>query len=372
VSVSVPISRVLVVLPHHLDVTAWSARFARKETPDQTPYGYHFANLHGCHVTFSKPTVGTGWVHFMDRVARKILGFDLRHIWANRQLIASKQFDCIWTHTEYEHLGIGLLKKVLKKPIAPLIAQSVWLMDEWANYWVLRKNFYRWLMVDFEVATFLSPLNTQRAQQLQLARQVRLVPFGISLEDFSPASPPDLAEQPQRPVRVLALGNDRHRDWSVLVQALGGRAQYEVRVGSSSFPAHLLSDTKHRNIKVGPMTQAQVIQAYAWADCVVLPLKRNLHASGLTAMLESVAMMTPLVCTQVGGLEAYFDTTMVSYCAAQQADALRSAVDSLMAQAASDRYSKAHKAKRHLLDQKFTSEGFAQRHVQLSQELAKT
>jgi glycosyltransferase involved in cell wall biosynthesis len=361
-------SRVLVVLPHHLDVQAWSARFARKETPDQTPYGYHFANLHGCQVTFSNPTVGTGCMRFIDRVARKILGFDLRHIWANRHLIASKQFDCIWTHTEYEHLGIGLLKKVLKNPIAPVIAQSVWLMDEWGKYSKLRKKIYRWLMVDFEIATFLSPLNTQRARQLRLARQVRLVPFGISLQDFSPVSLPDLVVKNDRPVRILALGNDRHRDWGVLAQALGGHTRYQVRVGSSSFPKHL----QHNNIEAGPMTQTQVMQAYAWADCVVLPLQRNLHASGLTAMLESVAMMTPLVCTQVGGLEAYFDDTMVRYCAAHQPDALRTAVDALMGQAVPERQAMLHKAKRHLLDQKYTSEGFALRHVQLSQELART
>jgi glycosyltransferase involved in cell wall biosynthesis len=359
--------QVLVVLPRHLDTPLWAQRFARGETPDQTPYGYHFANQHGCEVFFSKPTPDykNKLLHFIDRAIRKALGFDWRHIWANRRLITCGRFDCLWTHTEYEHLGLGLLRNLKRQPLAPVIAQSIWLIDGWSHFSRLRRALYRWLMQGHEVATFHSVLNTEQAQKLGLAQRVALVRFGIALRDYSPQPTTTPAYNGDRPLRILAMGNDRHRDWDTLVQALGSHPQYDIRIGSSFFPKHLLRS----NIQAGPMTQAQVLQNYAWADCVVLPLKANLHVSGSTSTLEAVAMQVPLICTRTGGLDDYFDPSLVHYFAVGQPQALRCAVDTAMAQPLVLRQARTQAARQHLIQQQLTSEGFALRHVQLSREL---
>jgi glycosyltransferase involved in cell wall biosynthesis len=364
-----PVCRILVVLPRHLDAQAWAAAFARGEVPDETPYGYHFASRHGCRVSFSQPTgYSSGWARLVGRVLRRLLGFDLRHIWANRALIRSPQFDCIWTHTEYEHLGISLLQKFWRQPKVPLIAQSIWLIDAWSNYAWLRRVFYRWLMRDVAAATFHSPLNSARASSMQLARRVTLIGFGIAIDDFYRSKRfAEAATLPstQRPIRILSLGNDRHRDWDTLVRALGNHSGYEIRIGSSCYPRHL----QRSNIQVSNMDQALMLQNYAWADCVVLPLKHNLHASGLTTTLESVAMQVPLVCADTGGLSGYFDASLVNYFTVGDAQGLRCAVERLMAAPAQARSAQVQAAQRHLLAQQFTSEGFALRHVQLTQSL---
>jgi glycosyltransferase involved in cell wall biosynthesis len=380
--------RVLVVLPRHLDVDRWAERFSRGEVPDETPYGYHFARRMGCEVSFCRATPTPagikGWV---DRAFRKVLGFDLRHIWANRDLIASgDRFDVAWTHTENEHLAIGLLRK-LGRPerVPPLIAQSIWLIDEWPRWSVLRRAFYRYLLKGAEILSFHSPLNAEQARHLKLGRRVEVVEFGISLDSFparippvedaplvlppapvsSPSARPVRQTRPARPLRVLALGNDRHRDWACLAEALGGRSGYELRVGSFHFPA----SCRYGNIQAGPMAHEEVLAAYAWADCSVLPLRPNLHVSGMTSMMEAVAMKVPVLAARAGGLPHYFDDACVGYYDAGRPEDLRRALDEMMAAPATARAARVRFAQQTLLDRRFTSEGFAWRHVQLSHTL---
>ena len=53
-------------------------------------------------------------------------------------------------------------------------------------------------------------------------------------------------------------------------------------------------------------TAEEVRTLHQWADLVVVPLKPNLHASGLTVVFESISCGVPLICTDTGGLRAYF------------------------------------------------------------------
>ena len=365
-----PPMRVLVVLPRNLDAGLWAQRCARGEVPDETPYGYHFARRMGCEVVFSRPTPTPGGLAgLFDKAFRRLLGFDIRHIWANRDLIADAgRHDCVWTHTENEHLAIGLLKALLRAPhrVPPLIAQSIWLADEWPRWSRLRRALYRRLMRDAEVHTVHSPLNAQVLRDLRLGRRVEIVEFGISLDSFPGAAQPPAARarDEDRPVRVFALGNDRHRDWACLAEALGGRDGYEVRIGSSRFPGRLAAP----NLQAGPMTQAEVMACHDWADCCIIPLRHNLHVSGMTTVLEAVAMGMPVLAARAGGLPHYFDDRCVTYYDAGDPDDLRRQLDALMSDPAR-RLARAQAARQTLLEREFTSEGFARRHVRLTRTM---
>jgi glycosyltransferase involved in cell wall biosynthesis len=358
--------RVLVFLPRALDVEAWADRFARGEVPDATPYGYHFAREFGCELSFASPTpTWRGVAGLFDKAVKRVLGFDLRHVWSQRHLLDVQRFDAVWTHTEYEHLAIGLVRKLQARVCPPVIAQSIWLIDEWPRWSALRRWAYRRLMSGAEVATFHSPLNETEARRQGLAQSVAIVEFGISLDSY----PLVRRELPvtlddSRPIRVLALGNDRHRDWATLSQALGGNPRYELHIGSTSVAPALVKS----NMTVGPMTQAQIVAEYAWADCVVVPLRFNQHVSGLTATLEGVAMGVPVVAARAGGLDHYFDDHALGYYRIGDADNLRQAVDALANEPGLARR-RADAAQQRLTERQFTSRGFAWRHVQLSHRL---
>jgi len=356
--------RVFVMLPRHLDTQQWRQSFLKGAVPDQTPYGYHFAEELDAELTFSAPTATpNGVVGLVDRAFKRVLGFDIRHVWHNRADVLSNKHDVIWTHTEYEHLGIAALRWLMGKQGAPVIAQSVWLVDAWPKFWTPKQWLYRRLLQKAAVATFHSSKNEAIAKDTFTGTPTEVVQFGISLDSY-PLQAPRRRCEPGRPVRVLALGNDRHRDWTTLFEALGGHPEFELRVGSGTWPKSFSAANTHATV----MKQAEVRAAYAWADCVVVPLKSNLHASGITAILESVATGVPVIATLTGGLDEYIDDTGVHYVPLGDTDALRQSVRALATNAPAA-LKRAIQAQKQLVERSLTSRGFAHRHVALSNRI---
>lgn len=355
--------KVLVMLPRNLDVADWRKRFAKGEVPGATPYEYHFAEEMGCRLEFSTATpTPSGGLGLVDRALRRLLGFDLRHAWRNRRRILAPDVDVIWTHAEAEHLAVRALARLLRRRLSPMISGSVWLIDSWSRHSGLRQNFYRWLIRDSEALIFHSPANARQARQLGLGKRIEVVLFGISPESFSLRPPRPRGGD--RPVRLFALGNDRHRDWRTFAAAFAGKPEFEVRIGSRSFPGDRLAS----NITVSWMSQREVLENYEWADCVVVSLSDNLHASGCTTVMEAVALGVPVVVTNTGGIDAYFDDRHVHLvpCGDEQAqhDAVkRIAADPELA------CQRAASAQQRLVSAELTTRGFAARHVALSRDL---
>jgi glycosyltransferase involved in cell wall biosynthesis len=101
---------------------------------------------------------------------------------------------------------------------------------------------------------------------------------------------------------------------------------------------------------------------------VIVSLKPNLHASGITVILESIILGVPVVCTDSGGLRAYFSSSEICYVPAYAPIAMRVAVEEL-AQADERRWDMEIRAQKRLLSASLTTQGFAERHRQLSEEL---
>ena len=101
---------------------------------------------------------------------------------------------------------------------------------------------------------------------------------------------------------------------------------------------------------------------------VLVILKENRHASGITVILEAVASGVPVVATDVGGLRDYFSDTEVCYVPPGEPCALRDAVRKLAADA-ERRAAMTAAAQARLVEAALTSEGFARRHRALTDEL---
>jgi len=71
-----------------------------------------------------------------------------------------------------------------------------------------------------------------------------IVPFGIRTEPIR--SRP--ARKPHDPIRVLSLGNDRHRDWVTLVTAIKGWDRCVLRLGLAADSPGI--DTRRWNVEV--------------------------------------------------------------------------------------------------------------------------
>lgn len=361
-----PPIRVFVHLARGFGADAWRGKWERGEIVglnERLPYGYFWAEQHGCAVEYSQDAAETRGGKLFRLGIRWLLGFDLVHAWRNRRGIRNAEI--VWTHTESQHLAVLLLLRWRKPPRPPkVVAQSVWLFDRWPRLWAPRRWFFAWLMSRADALTVLSPENLARARALFPRQRSQMMPYGIAADRMIRRP----RRRPHRRCRVLSLGNDRHRDWATLVAAMAGLPDCELRIAAGHVPAPLL---RAPNVTlVHPQTQDELAALYEWADLVALALKPNLHASGITVIEEATVFGLPVACTDIGGLSAYFTEAEIRYVPPGDAAALRATIAAL-AEDEAERERMVARAQRRMIEAGLTSRDFAQRHAELSYELVR-
>lgn len=354
-----------VLLGHGFGATSWQHRFSAGLIPgvnEQLPYGYFRAEDVRWSIRYSEDKNESLLTQVSRRSLQRFIGFDLIHAWRNRRALLAA--DIVWTHTERENLAALFLKRVSRRESRPaVIAQCIWLFDLWPNLPRWKQRLYRRLLSEADLITTLSLENQERARSFLQNKDCRLVMFGVGSVNPRVAARLKL----ERPIKVLALGNDMHRDWDTLIEAFGGRADYDVRIASKSVARSLVKGLHNVSVEVARTAQDSTA-LYRWADLMVVPLKENLHASGITALLEATLFGLPVVCTDVGGLRTYFTDEQVFYVPIADSRAMRKAVDTLTADDALRR-SLVSKAQERILSADLTAQGFADQHRKLSETI---
>jgi glycosyltransferase involved in cell wall biosynthesis len=356
--------RVFVHLARGFGAAQWQAKWERGEIiglNDRLPYGYFWAQEEGCTIEYSEDQ-HENWVGRALRLGvRLLLGFDFIHAWRNRRGIGNAEI--VWTHTESQHLAVLLLLRGRERSRRPkIIAQSVWLFDIWPRLWLLRRWLYARLIAEADVLTVHSPENLKLARALFPLQRSQMIPYGVKADDMVRRS----RRSAHRPVHVLSLGSDRHRDWRTLVAAIEGWSECELRIVTPRLDPAL---SRGANVAlVRPKNNRELAALYDWADLVALALTPNLHASGITVVEEATVFGLPVVCTDAGGLTAYFAEGDVRYVPAGQPAALRAAIATL-ADDDAERWRMVERARRRMTTAGLTSRRFGQRHAELSREL---
>jgi glycosyltransferase involved in cell wall biosynthesis len=321
-----PPLKVFVLLAHNKDAAAWRAAHARGTLVginDETPYGYGRANDMGCRVTFANASEMSPLVRAARLICRGALGFDLVHAWRQRRAMAAA--DIVWTHTESQFLAAAFVLLATRAKTR-LLGQAVWLIDEWPHLSWPKKWLYRRLAKRVDVMTFLSPANHARAQGLFPETDCRVVSFGVPAENMRPIPAP----KHRRPFRVLAVGNDRHRDWPTLIAAVANEPDVELLICSSTAKRFLPRTIA--NVSIRPArSNEELFAAMADADIACVPLRKNLHASGITAIQEAVVRGLPVIASDTGGLQHYFSRQEVLYVPVGDVAAWRAAIRAAMA-----------------------------------------
>jgi glycosyltransferase involved in cell wall biosynthesis len=358
-------THVFVYLGPGFGADGWRERYERgliAGINEPLPYGYHRAGGEGLSIDYSQDAKEGRLTGLCRRALCLALGFDMIHAWRNRRGLMSA--DVVWTHTEREHLAALLLFRMIvvrKRP--SIIAQCIWMFDNWPRFSWAKRRLYLWLLRQADIVTTLSPDNLKVARQVLPGSRTELLMFGIKSDALRPVR----ESVCHRPARVAALGNDMHRDWKTLIQAFGGIPAFELRIASTKVTQE--SNRGACNIRVeSASTREQVERLYEWADMVVVPLKPNLHASGLSVVLEATLSGRPLIATDTGGLRAYFSDQEVHYVPVGDPMAMRRAAREL-SQDDKRRFTFATLAQRRIVEAGLTSETYALRHRRLSQEL---
>lgn len=331
---------------------------------DADPYGYYRAADMGAVLTSSRDHP-EGRLGYLVRMGfRALLGFDFLHAWRNRAAILRSEV--VWTHTESQFLAVCLtfiLSGKARNERPKIIGQSVWMMDGWQALSWPRRRLWRALIQHVDIMTFLSPDNLAVADREFPGIRKSLVLFGINA---------DVARLPvARPtgdsLKLVAIGNDIHRDWATLIAAVAPRPDWHLTIVSKTCSPRLADGVGNVAIRTVDNT-ADLLDLYQRADLAVVPLRPNLHASGITVMLEAAIAGLPIIVSDVGGLKAYFDDWQVRYVAGGDADALREAIVDL-ARDRDGRMAMAMRAQARIGPQGLSSESYVRRHVELSQRL---
>jgi glycosyltransferase involved in cell wall biosynthesis len=329
-------------------------------------YGYHHAQSDAFALTYSQDAREGKAMRLVRRALKAALGFDFIHTWRNRaEMLRS---DVIWTHTEQEWLSAALMlllsgRKAGADASPLLLAQSVWLLDKWPSYGILRSWLYRKLMTRADQLTTLASENAELCQRY-FNRDAKPLLYGLNTQDFPVKAPTSWT--PHTPIRIAAIGNDRDRDWETLVKAFGHDPRYTVKLATRRrIPASLRAPNVEIALFSGIKKQHEL---YDWADVIVVPLRPNTHASGITVMLEAAAVGKPMVVSNVGALQDYFPASEASYIPPFNPQALREAVDQLAA-APADALRQAQAAAAGLLARDLTTQHYAMQHVWITQEM---
>jgi glycosyltransferase involved in cell wall biosynthesis len=329
-------------------------------------YGYHHAQSDAFSLTYSQDARESKPVRLIRRGLKAVLGFDLIHTWRNRaEMLRS---DVIWTHTEQEWLSAALMlllsgRKAGAGASPLLLAQSVWLLDKWPSYGIVRSWLYRKLMSRADQLTTLASENAELCQRY-FNRDAKPLLYGLNTQDFPVKSPAEW--KPHTPIRIAAIGNDRDRDWETLIKAFGNDPRYTVKLATRRrIPSSLRAPNVEIALFSGIKKQHEL---YDWADVIVVPLRPNTHASGITVMLEAAALGKPMVVTNVGALQDYFPSDEAAYIPPFNPPALRDAVDQLAASPA-EALRQAQAAAAGLLARDLTTQHYAMQHVRITQEM---
>ncbi|WP_027211260.1 glycosyltransferase [Burkholderia sp. WSM2232] len=341
-------------------------RFYRQGDNIGCLYGYHHAESDAFALTYSKDARESKPVRLVRRALKAALGFDFIHTWRNRaEMLRS---DVIWTHTEQEWLSAALMlllcgRKAGANASPLLLAQSVWLIDKWPSYGIVRSWLYRKLMTRADQLTTLASENAALCKRY-FNREAKPLLYGLNTRDFPVKAPAEW--KPHSPIRIAAIGNDRDRDWETLIKAFGHDARYTVKLATRRrIPASLRAPNVEIALFSGIRKQHEL---YDWADVIVVPLRPNTHASGITVMLEAAAVGKPMVVTNVGALQDYFPASEASYIPPFNPQALRDAVDRLAA-APIEALRQAQAAAAGLVARELTTEHYAMQHVRITQDM---
>lgn len=297
--------RVFVMLPSQLSATNFYELFLAGLKADRSPWGLGWCVDYGFDVQYSTATIPHGARGTIQRAIRTLVGADLVHGWANRQAI--RDADLILTHMEREWIATAFVLKK-KRPDGPkLIANTIWLPGEWTQ----RNVLWRWAVTrarpKVDYFTFNArPALDAFAKLFGDGSRLRYVSFGTSWESFTPAT---IAPDPDR--FVLVAGDDRYRDWSLLESVASRMPDVPFLVASKSTPPSL---AQLPNVEIQVASGPREMQRlYERSAVGFIPLKQNLHASGITVALETARVGRPIVIANTGGIADYFGPDEVAY-----------------------------------------------------------
>jgi len=281
-----------VVFRSERDVDTWAERHAKGEVPGRWPYGLDQLASMGAQVT-ARNVAEPGRLATLGARMRgggPILGSRRAGVPTGRP----RDIGVAWDENVAQRMLVGA-------PHPEMYAGAIWVTDARASgrddrrVRAVLRTLRRMDGIFVNSRAQVSPLTDALGAN---GPPVSFFRFGVDTEFFAPRP------HPERPL-VVSVGGDRDRDASTLFAALErvarARPGVEIVVQSTSgLPA------PDGVTKVPRLSHLELRELYARATVVAVATRPNLHMSGLTVSLESMAIGRPVVLTRTPGVDDYF------------------------------------------------------------------
>jgi glycosyltransferase involved in cell wall biosynthesis len=273
-----------VFYPSGRNLEQWKLAYRDGTVPDLWPYGLH--------------KIRSGETDNVTAVEAKPLTVAATALAVLRQRVPSKSRDRSAVSIAWEEdLALRL---AVERPRSAKFAGVIWATDRIIRRETSPKDrLLRSFLPRFDGLWALSRPQVELTKKWlgRSSPPVDFLRFGID-QDFFASHP-----YPTAPL-VLSLGRDRDRDPTTLFEAMEEvkRQRPETAIAvqtSTSRPAPIGVDV------LPMMAHSDLRHIYRRASVVVVATQPNVHVSGMTVALESMATARPIVITRTPGMEGY-------------------------------------------------------------------
>jgi glycosyltransferase involved in cell wall biosynthesis len=280
-SPAAPVQSLEVVFSQERDVDGWEQRHARGEVPSRWPYGLDKlgAGTGGFTLTRAQARPSSR----RTRVEREVRSRVGRSGAAGRAILT-------WDENTYGRIapvprGVRVYPGV------------IWLTDAPRDSPAVRRRAALLRRADAVWCTSAAQVQPLRELLGHDGPPVHFVPFGIDHTFFTPAP------YPERPL-VVSVGGDRDRDTKTLFEALTlvrsavPEAEVVVQAKTTMAPPDGVTVVER-------FSHLELRDLYRRMSVMVIATRPNVHVSGLTVSLESMATARPVVITGTPGMTDY-------------------------------------------------------------------
>ncbi len=289
-------TRALILSEHDLD--AWGRRFEAGEVPARLPYGVDaLAENLGWTLNGAPRAADPRWGRWRDLVEHRA-GFPVER--AARGARDAHRSDVVIALLEQQGAAASLLRRAKVPPYGstPLVVWSCWLADDLRSADPTQRKKLKRRFDGADLITHLSRHETEIFTDLGISED-RLFPvtYGVSHEFYVPGDAP-------RDIQLLAVGQDRGRDYGTLFDAVRGT---DLVLDVVCKPENLADLDVPDNVRVhGVIPLRDYRELLQRAQVVVVPTRDLAYPTGSSVALESASSGACVAVTGTRAMRDYF------------------------------------------------------------------
>ena len=289
-------TRALVLAERNFDT--WHRQYLRGEAIAALPYGLESLEHHGFQLEWAPRWTSAPWRKPRDVVEHRT-GMPVERAIRGARLAA--EADVVIALLEQQGYAAGLAKHWHIPPYSrtPLVVWTCWLADELLSASRRRRS---WLLRNVESAdliTYFGPTGGEVLAGMGFdPGRITELTWGVTTSFYAPSGR-------TRDIQVLAVGQDRGRDYRTLLAAF---ETLDFPLDLVCKPENIAGLKLPTNVRFhGTVSMAGYRALLQRAQAVAVPTHELVYPTGSSVALEAASSGSAVVATATPGLRAYFD-----------------------------------------------------------------